>query len=235
MIDANVLEGERKNLLAFEAYLTAEAVRVAEDQERQQVELDARNAKFDLQVSAYWLRIKAAAQALLPESLRAYVVAGPVDEEYAPMPTFAWVEIAAPCCAPVHLYLGVDDGKITPAEWPLWVPVVCSPDDPDEDGGATVRYVWGMYEPKFPRTPVYKLEQIGTAMVEARRRYNEMIWAEMTWKQKCRAAQEDGQPVVIESEVKEYIPESPEEKLLVALMDVVGVMIDSALAGKGLL
>jgi len=215
---------ERANLMAFDQYLNAEALRLAEVRWQEQIEADARNAEYERQVSEYWGRIREAAQALLPEALRPYVGAGPVDEEYAPMPEFCWVAIEAPACAPVHLYMNVDGDRITPDERALWLPRVVMPDDPDEDWGQSVRYV---FTPYAHYHTFYLLEQIGAVMVDARQLYNAHIQAEMDWAQKLRAAKEEPR------EERTIIP-TPEERLRIALEDLVTDILDNAMNRRGL-
>jgi hypothetical protein len=224
MTDLNLTDDELKNLLAFDEYLNAESLRVAEEQRIQQAEADARNAEFERQVSKFWQRMREAAQAPLPEALRPFVVASPVDEEYDPMPAIGWVLIEAPCCAPVHLYMQMMDGQISPAQFPLWLPKVRTPNCPDEDGGTTVRYVFTSYADYHPH---YPMSDLGTVMVEARRLYNEYVSAQIEWSRMANVAQAEPQ------EVRTIIP-TPEERLRFALEDMVTDILDNALERRGL-
>lgn len=227
MSDCGFSQDEIEKMLAFDAYLTAEAVRVAEAQEKEQADTEARAAEFEQTVGAYWGRIGDAARALLPEALRPYVVAGAVDGDYEPMPPFGWVAIDAPCCAPVHLYMNVHEEGIVADERALWLPRVVMPDDPDEDGGQAVRYLFTNYA---HYNTWYPLCAIGAVMVEARQLYNAHIRAAMEWAQKRRGAQD----VREEEGAVESGPATPEAKLRAALEELVNQVLDAGLEARGL-
>jgi hypothetical protein len=144
------------------------------------------------------------------------------------MPPFGWVAIEAPCCAPVHVYFQVDGEEIKPAEYPLWLPNIGTPDDPEEDGGGTVRYLFHGYGYGLHRAR--QLSEIGEVMVEARRLYNEHIRLEIEWAEKARAAKEEPKE---ETQVPSG-PTTPEEKLWAALEELVNQVIDAGLEWRGL-